>query len=52
MVNPAYKKLLKKVTIPLLHSVEGAVTGEERSEEESKIMELQRCHQMDAAIVR
>lgn len=48
MINAQYKNQLKKVTIPLLR----AVDTEENSEEENKCIELQRRHQMDAAIVR
>lgn len=48
MINPAYKNALKKVTIPLLRAVDDS----ESSEEENKCIELQRRHQMDAAIVR
>lgn len=48
MINPSYKNALKKVTIPLLRSVE----TEENTEEENKTIELQRRHQMDASIVR
>jgi cullin-4 len=48
MINPQYKNPLKKVSIPLLRAVE----SEENSEEENKVIELQRRHQMDAAIVR
>jgi len=48
MINPKYTNPLRKVTIPLLR----AVDTEENSEEENKTIELQRRHQMDAAIVR
>ena len=48
MLNAQYKNALKKVNIPLLRAVESEDTGEE----ENKAIELQRRHQMDAAIVR
>lgn len=48
MVNGAYKNALMKVNIPLLRAVETEETGDE----ENKAIELQRRHQMDAAIVR
>jgi len=48
MLNGKYTNPLRKVTIPLLR----AVDTEENSEEENKTIELQRRHQMDAAIVR
>jgi len=47
-VNSNYKNPLKKVHIPLLR----AVDTDENTEEEGKHIELQRRHQMDAAIVR
>ena len=48
MLNAQYKNALKKVNVPLLRAVEAEDTGEE----ENKAIELQRRHQMDAAIVR
>ena len=48
MLNAQYKNALKKVAIPLLRAVE----AEDSGEEENKAIELQRRHQMDAAIVR
>jgi len=48
MLNGGYKNQMKKVSIPLLKAVE----NEESGEEENKAIELQRRHQMDAAIVR
>jgi len=48
MINPKYTNPLRKVTIPLLRAVE----TEDNNEEENKTIELQRRHQMDAAIVR
>jgi hypothetical protein len=48
MLNGQYKNQLKKVHIPLLRASENEETGED----ENKAIELQRRHQMDAAIVR
>ena len=48
MLNGQYKNALKKVNVPLLRPLEQEDTGEE----ENKAIELQRRHQMDAAIVR
>ena len=48
MLNAQYKNALKKVNVPLLRAVE----SEDSGEEENKAIELQRRHQMDAAIVR
>ena len=48
MLNGAYKNALKKVAVPLLRTVE----QEDSGEEENKAIELQRRHQMDAAVVR
>lgn len=48
MLNPAYKNPLKKVSIPLLRTQNET----DEPEAENKAIELQRRHQMDAAIVR
>jgi len=51
MINPKYKNQLKKVIVPLLKSV--SQDKEESSDAKEKAtIELQRRHQMDAAIVR
>jgi cullin 3 len=49
MINPKYKSQLKKVVVPLLKAVEKDDVGDKK---EKKTIELQRRHQMDAAIVR
>jgi len=48
MLNPKYKNDLRLVTVPLLRSVEDPNV----IEREAKAIQLQRRHQMDAAIVR
>jgi cullin 3 len=47
-LNSGYKNPLKKVSVPLMTI--GAV--EKTDDEENKVIEIQRKHQMDAAIVR
>jgi len=49
MLNPKYFNKLLKVVIPLMQPIK---KGEEEEEEDKKLIELQRRHQMDAAIVR
>jgi cullin 3 len=48
MINPKYRSQLKKVIIPLLKAVE----RDPEDKKAQKAIELQRRHQMDAAIVR
>lgn len=49
MINPKYFNKLLKVMIPLMQPVK---QDDEEEEEDKKLIELQRRHQMDAAIVR
>jgi cullin 3 len=48
MINPKYRSQLKKVIIPLLKAVE----RDPEDKKAAKAIELQRRHQMDAAVVR
>jgi len=49
MINGGYTNVLLKVSIPLMAKMKGEV---EAHDDEEKIIELQRRHQIDAAIVR
>jgi cullin 3 len=49
MLNPKYFNKLLKVVIPLMQPIK---KGDDEEEEDKKLIELQRRHQMDAAIVR
>jgi len=51
MINPKYFNKLLKVTIPLMPPIKRP-DGPDEEGDEQKIIELQRRHQMDAAIVR
>jgi len=48
MINPKYKSQLRRIIIPLLKAVE----SDPEDKKAAKAIELQRRHQMDAAIVR
>jgi cullin 3 len=50
MINPKYVNKLLKVVIPLMPPMKRE--GVDEGDEEAKVIEMQRRHQMDAAVVR